>query len=355
MTRTLYIQGIGTITAQPELLDATAGEVRPYQQSLIPAVDPDYKSLIPALQLRRLNKSMRMALYAARVAMRQARVEQVDAVITGTGLGCLTDSERFVQTMLENDEQFLNPTAFIQSTHNMAAATIALAIGCKGYNMTYVHNATSMEAAILDTMLYLSEHPQSTVLLGGVDELGMRTPQFWEYAGYLDTDQPQVPTPLDLPGTPGEIASEGSAFFAVSAIAREGSLAKVTAVKTALEVEEVPAWVSHFLVENGIGTGDVDLVMLGYNGDNRYDSTYAALSEGMFAGMPQAAYKHVLGEYDTVVAPGVAIAAHILASQCIPRILRLNASEPRQLRRILLYNQRRGKNHSLMLLETAEG
>lgn len=354
MTQTLYIQGIGTITAQPELLDETAGEVRPYQQLLIPAVDPDYKALIPALQLRRLNKSMRMALYSARVAMRQASVEQVDAVITGTGLGCLTDSERFVQAMLENDEQFLNPTPFIQSTHNMAAATIALAIGCKGYNMTYVHNATSVEAAMLDAMLYISEHPQSTVLLGGVDELGLRTPQFWKHAGYLDTANPQVPTPLNEPGTPGEVASEGAAFFAVSATETERSLARATAVKTALEVPDIDAWIGQFLVENGIGIEDIDLVMLGYNGDSRYDSSYAALSQGMFSGTSQAAYKHVLGEYDTVSAAGMAIAARMLANQHVPQSLRFNKLEASPLRRILLYNQRRGQNHSLMLLEAVE-
>ncbi len=354
MTQPIYIQGIGTITSQPELLGGNE-EVRAYQQACVPAVDPDYKALIPALQLRRLNKSMRMALYAARVAMRGADVEQVDAVVTGTGLGCLTDSERFVQAMLENDEQFLNPTPFIQSTHNMAAATIALAIGCKGYNMTYVHNATSMEAAMLDTMLYLSEHPDSTVLLGGGDELGLRTPQFWEHAGYLDTEQPQLPTPLTSPGTPGEVASEGAAFFAVSAKKSERTVAKIMGVKTAHDVIDLSAWIGHFLVAHGVGMGDLDLVMLGYNGDSRYDPIYRSLSDGVFADVPQATYKHVLGEFDTVVAPGMALAAQILVHQRVPTVLRLNALEPARLRRILLYNQRRGKNHSLILMATAEG
>lgn len=353
MTQTIYIHGVGAITSQPELLDGATDEVRAYQQVLVPAVDPDYKALIPALQLRRLNKSMRMALYAARVAMREAGVEQVDAIVTGTGLGCLTDSERFVQAMRENDEQFLNPTPFIQSTHNMAAATIALAIGCKGYNMTYVHNATSMEAAMLDTMLYLCEHPESTVLMGGGDELGLRTPQFWEKAGYLDTVRPQVPTPLTSPGTPGEVASEGSAFFAVSAKESERTVAKITGVKTAHDVTDMSAWIGHFLVEHGIGIGDLDLVMLGYNGDNRYDAIYRSVGEGIFSDLPQAAYKHVLGEYDTVVASGMALAVQILVHQRVPAVLRLNSYEPGRLRRVLLYNQRRGNNHSLVLMGTA--
>lgn len=354
MIRPLYIQGIGTVSIQPEEMHGVLGEVKMYGSVTVSAVDPDYRALIPALQLRRMNKSMRMALFSAKTAMQESGYDTVDAVITGTGLGCLMDSERFVQAMRENDEQFLNPTSFIQSTHNMAAATIALALGCKGYNMTYVHNATSMEAAMLDAMLYLNEHPQATVLLGGVDELGLRTQQFWEKAGYLDTANPRMPTPLNGLGTPGEVASEGAAFFAVSATATERSLARATAVKAALEVPDIAAWISQFLVENEVGIGDIDLVILGYNGDSRYDSIYAALSQGMFSGTPQAAYKHVLGEYDTVSAAGMAMATRMLANQRVPQALRINELETRSLRRALLYNQRRGQNHSLMLLEAVE-
>src|SRR5690606_15875424 len=161
-----------------------------YTQNPIPAHSPDYKTLIPAMQLRRMNKSMRMAIFASRLALNVANRQTIDAVITGSGLGCLRDSERFVEALLQEEGQPLNPTPFIQSTHNMAAAAIALSLGCKGYNMTYVNNANSFESALLDTLLYASENPKHTVLLGGVDELGERTTQFWEIAGYLNPNNP---------------------------------------------------------------------------------------------------------------------------------------------------------------------
>src|SRR5690606_13125981 len=148
MTKPLYIHGSGCISIQPTFEEGYFFDsVNSYTQNPVPALDPDYKAFIPALQLRRMNKSMRMSLFAAKAAMQQAGDSHVHAVVTGSGLGCLQDSERFVQNLLAEEGQSLNPTPFIQSTHIMAAAALALSLGCKGYNMTYVNNANSIESA----------------------------------------------------------------------------------------------------------------------------------------------------------------------------------------------------------------
>lgn len=63
---------------------------------------------------------------ASALAMKDANVESVDAIITGTGLGCIEDSEKFLKSILDNKEEFLTPTSFIQSTHNTVGAQIAL-------------------------------------------------------------------------------------------------------------------------------------------------------------------------------------------------------------------------------------
>src|SRR5690606_29386489 len=216
MIKPIHIQGMAGISIQPTIEpDYFFDSILPYTQNPIPARDPDYKALIPALQLRRMNKSMRMAIFTAQLALQEAGRTAVDAVITGTGLGCLRDSERFVEALLADEGQSLNPTPFIQSTHNMAAAAIALALKCNGYNMTYVNNANSFESVLLDGMVYLGEHPDATILLGGVDELGERTALFWDMAGYLKNEVPAIPTPLAKP-TPGEIAAEGASFFVAS-------------------------------------------------------------------------------------------------------------------------------------------
>ncbi|MFB2120368.1 beta-ketoacyl synthase chain length factor [Parapedobacter sp. 2B3] len=352
MIKPVYIHGMAGISIQPTTeTDYFFDSILPYTQNPIPARDPDYKSLIPPLQLRRMNKSMRMAIFASQSALQKANRTTVDAVITGSGLGCLRDSERFVEALLTDEGQALNPTPFIQSTHNMAAAAIALALKCNGYNMTYVNNANSFESALLDGMVYLSEHPDATILLGGVDELGERTTDFWNIAEYLKRDAPAVPTALGAPPTPGEIIAEGSTFFVASSHPSAATIGKVTAVEARLESDEPMALVDRFLQKNGLGAHAIDAVLMGYNGDSRYDGIYREVTQSLFTGVPIIGFKHVLGEYDTVIAAALALALQMLREQRIPTALHLGGPQPKQLTRLLIYTQRRGRNHGLVLVE----
>ena len=352
MIKPIYIHGSGCISIQPTIESGYFFDtVQSYAQNPVPALDPDYKTLIPALQLRRMNKSMRMAIFASKLALQDAGLATIDAVITGTGLGCLRDSERFVETLLEEEGQSLNPTPFIQSTHNMAAAAIALALGCKGYNMTYVNNASSFESALLDALLYSAEHPHQTILLGGVDELGERTAKFWDIAGYLRHSVPAIPTPLDGPTTPGEAIAEGAAFFVASQQPGGQAYGKVRAVETCFETGDAGAFIGRFLRRNGLDIDTIDAVIMGCNGDTRYDGIYRHLGETLFEGNLQLGFKHVLGEYDTVVAAALSAALHILKRQQVPDVLLLRGNVPESLNRILIYTQRRGKNHGVILVE----
>ncbi len=352
MNKPIYIHGCGSISIQPTFAaDFAFDTVRTYTQNPIAALDPDYRSLIPALQLRRMNKSMRMAIFASRMAVQHAGGMPIDAVIAGSGLGCLKDSERFVEMLLAEEGETMNPTPFIQSTHNMAAASIALSLGCKGYNMTYVNNANSFESALLDTMLYLGEHPEQAVLLGGVDELGERSVKFWELAGYLKGDSSEIPVPLGDAATPGEIAAEGAAFFVASQQPGPTAMGRVTAVETALETDDPVAFIDRFLHRNGLDASLIDAVFLGYSGDARYDGSYRHVASARFSHTPQLAFKHVLGEFDTVNALAMACALQLLQGKQIPDALRVNAEKTDRLERILIYNQRRGSNHGLILLE----
>lgn len=352
MTKPIYIHGMAGISIQPTTEPGYFFDsILPYAQNPIPARDPDYKTLIPPLQLRRMNKSMRMAIFTSQLALQEANRTTVHAVITGTGLGCLRDSERFVEALLADEGQSLNPTPFIQSTHNMAAAAIALALKCNGYNMTYVNNANSFESALLDGMVYLSEHPDDSILLGAVDELGERTTEFWDIAKYLKHDTPAIPTPLAVAATPGEIAAEGATFFVASRQPGASAIGKVTAVDTCLETDDSTAFISRFLQKNGLDARAIDGVLLGYNGDSRYDGTYRTIAHALFAETPCVGFKHVLGEFDTVIASALALALQILKKQRIPTSLQLSGPPPQELRRLLIYTQRRGRNHGLVLVE----
>ena len=75
----------------------------------------------------------------------------VEAVVTATGLGCIADSEKFLDSLIANEERMLNPTPFIQSTFNTVGAQIALLRGLHCYNTTYANRWTSFENAPTST------------------------------------------------------------------------------------------------------------------------------------------------------------------------------------------------------------
>src|SRR5690606_33800484 len=105
---------------------------------------------------------------------------------------------------------------------------------------------------------------------------------------------------------------------------------------------ELSDTVVDFLGENGTALKDIDLVVMGNNGDIEYDGFYNALSEGLFKDIPQAYYKHLSGEFNTASAFGVWTASKILRAGKVPKILRLNDSAVSDPKNILLYNQYRG-------------
>ena len=347
----IYIHSVCSISIQPTFQeDYFFEEINEYSGNGIKVIDPDYKEFIPALQLRRMGKSMRMAVYASQKAIQNAGNPTIDAVITGTGEGCLRDSEKFVEGLWDSDGGLLNPTPFIQSTHNMAAATVALALGCKGYNMTYTNNSNSFESALLDGMLYLNENPEQRILLGGLEEFSDTTFQFWNAMGYVNFENPKIPIDLKE-NAQGEIVSEGTGFFVASAEKTNDCLGSILAVKTKFEAENTAEFILAFLQENALSVNDLDAIILGNNGDFRYDGIYQDLANSVFKEIPQAVYKNVFGEFDSVSSLAVETALKIFKHQQIPTVLQLNDLKKDSYQKILIYNQRRGKNHGLILVD----
>src|SRR3954470_24014998 len=112
-----------------------------------------------------------MGIASASLALQQAHVDVPDSIITGTGYGCLDDTGIFISKMIENKEEALNPTPFIQSTHNTIGSQVALLLQCQGYNQTYAHGAFSFESALLDAVMQANDFADKNILLGGIDEI----------------------------------------------------------------------------------------------------------------------------------------------------------------------------------------
>ena len=115
----------------------------------------DIKVLIPEMNLRRrMSRVVKSGVAAGIESLLEfgARAP-IDAIITATGLGCIADSEKFLDGLIAGNETMLNPTPFIQSTFNTVGAQIALLRGLHCYNTTYAHRWTSFENALTDDAL----------------------------------------------------------------------------------------------------------------------------------------------------------------------------------------------------------
>jgi 3-oxoacyl-(acyl-carrier-protein) synthase len=102
--------------------------------------------------------------------------------------------------------------------------------------------------------------------------------------------------------------------------------------------------------DSGLSISDIDLVLLGINGDNRYDPIYYEFARSIFKGTPLSYYKHLCGEYHTASGFALWLAANILMRQTIPEIIRLGDNHREPVRNIIIYNQYYNINHSFLLL-----
>lgn len=130
----------------------------------------EIRDYVKPLEARRMGKIMKSSLLSSLKALNQAGIEKPDAIITGTAMGCLENSEQLLIQMIDEGETMLKPTYFMQSTHNTISSNIAIRLGCHGYNVTYTQDEDSLEWAMRDARQLLKSGKYKTVLVGCHDE-----------------------------------------------------------------------------------------------------------------------------------------------------------------------------------------
>jgi len=145
----VYIKGMGNISPQKTWgEDPLLAKPSDYSGSRLSCIEPDYGQFVDVKQLRRMSRIIKMGVAAGTLALRQAGIASPSGIITGTSFGCLEDTGVFLSKMIENSENALNPTPFIQSTHNTIGSQIALMLQCQGYNQTYTQRAFSFSTRL---------------------------------------------------------------------------------------------------------------------------------------------------------------------------------------------------------------
>lgn len=350
--KTSYINGVGCISAQNTFETEFLSETEINEtENVVYANQPSYKEFIPPAAIRRMAKGVKMGIAASAKALKEAEVEMPDAIITGTGMGCVEDSEKFLKAILDNNEEFLTPTSFIQSTHNTVGGQIALGLQCKGYNFTYVNGAVSFETALLDAKMQLENEEANSILVGGIDETAQHTLSLYKLTNVIKSEEDKPYSVLNS-NSKGIVFSEGASFFVVENEKKESSYASIVAISmmNALKADEVAHYIETFLSANNLTIADIDVVVLGNNGDIEFDNYYD-VSETMFKNTPQVYYKHLSGEYNTASGFGFWVACHVLKNQQLPEVVAMNSIRKENYNTVLLYNQYQGKDHSLIVLK----
>ncbi len=335
----VFIHSAVSISAQNTFdSDGFLEEIKELSGKTVSAHYPNYKDYIAPAASRRMATGVKMGVTAASKALVKANLKEPDAIITGTGMGCIEDTEKFLNSIITNNEEYLTPTAFIQSTHNTVGAQIALGLQCKAYNNTYVHAALSFESALLDAQLLLQQDEAKHVLVGGVDELGNEIINYVRMMEDLDSTGIQVPF------------SEGASFFVVSTEAKETAiqLVDLEVCSTASE-KKIQEKLKAFLFRNELEPSQVDLLISGRNGDV-FDVYYDSASHP-FENATELQYKHLCGEFYTASPFGLWAAYEILNRQEIPKALLFKARTTSEINTILIYNQFKGRDHSFILLK----
>jgi 3-oxoacyl-(acyl-carrier-protein) synthase len=114
---------------------------------------------------------LRRALVTALKAIRESGIDHPDAIINGTALGCISNTEQMLDALHTEGESASMPTCFMQSTHNTVASLIAIHTGNHGYNSTYSHGEQSFECALQDAYLQIKSGRIRSALVCANDEL----------------------------------------------------------------------------------------------------------------------------------------------------------------------------------------
>lgn len=207
----------------------------------------DFKELVADASLRRrMSRIVKMGVACGLKCAEELPSESIDGIVTATGLGCLGDTEKFMESIVVNNERLLNPTPFIQSTFNTIGGQIALLRGIHSYNVTYVHRGLSFESALIDAAMQVADGKRN-VLLGAVDEITASSADIQRRLGMTRDYE----------------LGEGANFFVLNAATPGSNQTAVVDIDTRsgkLTDSELTEWIVEMAKRNGINASDLCIV-----------------------------------------------------------------------------------------------
>ena len=336
----IYVLAAKQVSIQQPLNETWMDEPMTYDEPYVRSIDPSFKEYVSPIEARRMGKILKRALATSKEAINASGLETVDAIITGTGYGCLENTEVFLDALSREGEQLLKPTYFMQSTHNTISSLVAIQTKNHNYNVTYAHKGISFDSALQDAWYQFRLGKINSALVGGHDEL---TPLFY-----------RILKKGGLMGLGKEIGGEAAASVVLGRKS-EGALCKLSGFRMLYHpsMDELSAAVATLLQSAEKSLVDIDFILTGINGYEKNDEAYLSETKTLFGNKALLKYKHLFGESFTASGIGLYVAAQCLKAGRVPASLFVKPSEisDKQPKCILLYNHSDGRNFSFTLLE----
>lgn len=355
MRKAIYINGFACIAPQPVFgLQSFPEVMQVFPGNDLRATDPDYKKYVNPVAIRRMSRVVKMGLSCAKETLNMAQIEKPDAIIMGTGLGCMEDTEKFLQVIIDEDEKVSAPTPFISSTHNSVAAQIGLHLKCLGYNFTYVHKGFSLHSALLDASMQIELDQAKHVLAGGIDENTESKFRHYGLIGWWKNDIPSNKELYSLSDSPGTISGEGAACFLLSSEKAAHSHVQLLATHSVFnkpDIQHLENELVDLLHANNLRIEDIDLFISGFSGDSTESETYSYFENIMSENTHIARFKHLSGTFYTSDIFAVWMACIALETQKIPDYTLLKKGNSTGFKHVLIYNANQQLSHVFHLLK----
>ena len=345
--KNIYIKAVSHISNQEPFDEKWFDNPIFHNKNYIRSIEPDYKQFFSPIEARRMGIILKRAIATTIDITKKSGISNPDAIITGTGLGCIENTEKFLTSLISNDEEMLTPTYFMQSTHNTIGSQIAIFLKCNGYNSTYSHRGTSFDSALFDAFLQFQLGDIKTALVCSHDELTQDYFNMLGKIGYWKSGEISTEI-LRNANTSGTFAGEASVAFMLTEDTDNQYVAKISNMQFATEAK-----LEKLLEQTDINLEDIDAVVCGISGDIDNDRIYKDFHSKYFQQKPLIWYKHIFGESYSASGLGLYVAATILQKQQIPEHLKYynKITEKHSYKKVLFYNHFKRKEHCLVLLE----
>ncbi len=304
--------------------------------------DQDFSDLFERNEMRRLSKLIKNGIGCGLRVIRKSNQQKIDAIITGTGKGSISKIEKFLTDINTYKETALNPSIFIQSTHNTINGQIALKNASNTYNMTHVNQGMTLDNVLQDAALFLLEHPEAFILAGVFEENTEFNVEIHNAAG-LSGIKSDGKYPIKW--------GESVTFFILTGRSSPGKV-KISSSKTYNNLNDSNHWESLLKDLKMNSSTLIDTVfLLGYNNENELDSFYLDIrnflneSEISFKG-----FKDIIGEHDTAGGYAIDLANQILTNE----IKRNEVFEFVKVKKIVIINHFKDYMCHIMTLELAD-